>query len=131
MMDNFAQIFRRLPTGDASSSSGHFEGVAPFKVQFNFDIPLFEDQKDVDVVDKSLNLLEGSFSVHNFFNREKVTFTLFKVVPHVNNWWEICSEQKATEESTIFSIAPTWDSFKDVIKEQYYPVGSYDDQCTR
>jgi hypothetical protein len=47
MMDSFAQILRQLTTGDtsslrggdASSSSG---GVAPFKVQINFAIPLFE-----------------------------------------------------------------------------------------
>jgi hypothetical protein len=43
MMDSFAQILRRLPTSDASSSSG---GVAPFKVQINFDIPIFEGQID-------------------------------------------------------------------------------------
>jgi hypothetical protein len=39
MMDNFAQILRRLPTGDTYSLSG---GAAPFKVQINFDIPIFE-----------------------------------------------------------------------------------------
>jgi hypothetical protein len=38
MMDNFAQILRWLPTGDAYSSSIH---ATPFKVQINFDIPLF------------------------------------------------------------------------------------------
>jgi hypothetical protein len=36
--------------------------------------------------------------------------------------------KRTTEESAIFSVTPTWDSFRDVIKEQYYPVGSYDDQ---
>jgi hypothetical protein len=56
MMDSFAQIRWQLPTGDASSSSG---GAAPFKVQINFDIPIFEGQIDADVVDKWLNLLEG------------------------------------------------------------------------
>jgi hypothetical protein len=35
-MDNFAQILRQLPTGEASSSRGH---ANPFKVQLNFDIP--------------------------------------------------------------------------------------------
>jgi hypothetical protein len=35
------------------------------------------------------------------------------------------------EESTIFLVAPTWDSFRDAIKENYYPVGSYEDQYTR
>jgi hypothetical protein len=83
MTNNFAQILRRLPTGDASSSS---RGTAPFKVQINFDIHIFEGQIDADVVDKWLNLLEGYFSVHNFSNREKITFVLLKVVPHVKDW---------------------------------------------
>jgi hypothetical protein len=128
MMDNFAQILRRLPTGEASSSSGH---ATPFKVHVNFDIPLFEGLIDVDVVDKWLNLLEGYFSVHNFFDREKITFALLKVVPHVKDWWDTYSEQRVVEESTMFVVAPTWDSFRDAIKEQYYPVGSYEDQYTR
>jgi hypothetical protein len=38
-----------------------------------------------DVLDKWLNLLEGYFSVHNFSNREKITFSLLKVVPHVKD----------------------------------------------
>jgi hypothetical protein len=49
MMESFAQILRRLRTGDAFSSSG---GTTPFKVQINFDIPIFEGQIDADVVDK-------------------------------------------------------------------------------
>jgi hypothetical protein len=93
MMDSFAQILRRLPTGDTSSSNG---GAAPFKVQINFDIPIFEGQIDADVVDKWLNLLEGYFSVHNFSNRENITFALLKVVPHVKYWWETFCEQKET-----------------------------------
>jgi hypothetical protein len=128
MMDNFAQILQQLPTGDTSSSSGH---ATPFKVQVNFYIPLFEGLIDVDVVDKWLNLLEGYFSVHNFFDREKITFALLKVVPHVKDWWDTYSEQRAIEESAIFVVSPTWDSFRDAIKEQYYLVGSYEDQYTR
>jgi hypothetical protein len=58
MMDNFSQILRRLPTGEASSSSGH---ATPFKVQVNFDIPLFEGLIYANDVDKWLNLLEGYF----------------------------------------------------------------------
>jgi hypothetical protein len=66
MMDKFVQIPRWLPTGEESSSSGH---ETPFKVEVNFDIPLFEGLIDVDVVDKFLNLLKGWFSVHNFSDR--------------------------------------------------------------
>jgi hypothetical protein len=78
MMDNFAQILWRLPTGDTYSSSG---GTASFKVQINFDIPIFEGQIDADVVDKWLNLIEGYFSIHNFSNREDITFSLLKSIP--------------------------------------------------
>ena len=66
MMDSFAQILWLLPTGDASSSNG---GDAPFKVQINFYIPIFEGQIDADDIDKWLNLLEGYFYVHKFLNR--------------------------------------------------------------
>jgi hypothetical protein len=104
MMDSFVQILRQLPTGDTSSSSG---GAAPFKVQINFDIPIFEVQIDVDVVYKWLNLLEGCFSVHKFSNREKITFVLLKVVPHVKYWWETFCEQKETYEPSLLTIMTT------------------------
>jgi hypothetical protein len=128
MMDNFEKILRRLSTSDTSTSS---EGVAPFKVQINFDIPIFEGQIYADVIDKWLNLLEGYFFVHNFFDRENITFALLKVVPHVKYWWDTFCEKKEIEGSTLFAVAPTWGSFRDVIKEQYYHVGSYDDLYTR
>jgi hypothetical protein len=93
MMDNFAQTPRRLPTGETYSSN---EGITPFKVQINFDIPIFEGQIDEDTVEKWLNLLEGYFSIHNFSNRENITFSLLQVVPHVKYWFETFSEQKET-----------------------------------
>ena len=74
MMDNFAQILQRLPIGGAFASSSHFGGTTPFKVQVNFDIPIIYGQIDADAVDKWLNLLEGYFSVHDFSDREKITF---------------------------------------------------------
>jgi hypothetical protein len=43
MMENFPHILQCLPIMiDASSSSNHFRGTSPFKVQVNFDIPVFE-----------------------------------------------------------------------------------------
>jgi hypothetical protein len=104
MMDSFSQILWRLPTGDPYSLNG---GVSPFKVQINFDIPIFEGQIDVDVVDKWLNLLEGYFSVHNFSNRENITFSLLKAIPHVKYWWETFREKKETEEPSLFSVTTT------------------------
>jgi hypothetical protein len=128
MMDSFTQILRRLPTSDASSS---IRGINPFKVHINFDIPIFEGQIDVNVVHKWLNLLEGYFSLHNFSNKEKNTFSLLKVVPCVKYWWETFYEQKEIEEPSLFTVTTTWESFRDAIKEQYYPVESYDDLYTK
>jgi hypothetical protein len=99
MMENFSQILRRLSTiADTSSSSNHFGSTTPFKVQVNFDILVFEGQIDADALEKWLNLLEGYFSVHNFFDREKITFVLLKAVPHVKYWWETYCEKNSTEE---------------------------------
>jgi hypothetical protein len=66
-----------------------------------------------------LNQLEGHFLVHKFFDRENITFSLLKVIPHVKDWWDTYSKKRAMEEYTMFVVAPTWDSFRDAIKEQY------------
>ena len=88
MMDNFAQILQQLPKSDASSSSSYSGNATPFKVQVNFEIPIFEGQIDTDAVDKWLNPLEGYFYVHQFSSREKIVFALLKATPHVKDWWE-------------------------------------------
>jgi hypothetical protein len=71
------------------------------------------------------------FLCPQLFDRENITFVLLKVIPHVKYWWETFCEKKEIEGSTLFAVAPTWGSFRDAIKEQYYPVGSYDDLYTR
>jgi hypothetical protein len=106
MMENFAHILQHLPV-DTSSSSGHFGGTSPFKVKFNFDIPIFEGQIDAEALEKWLTLLEGYFSVHNFFDKEKITFTLLKVLPHVKQFWETYWEKISIEESGMYGADPT------------------------
>jgi hypothetical protein len=71
------------------------------------------------------------FFVHNFSNRENITFALLKVIPHVKYWWETFCEKKEIKEPSLFIVTTTWESFRDAIKEQYYPVGSYDDLYTK
>jgi hypothetical protein len=107
MMENFSHILQCLSiTTDTSSSSDHFGGTSPFKVQVNFDIPIFEGQIDADALEKWLNLLEGYFSVHNFSDREKITFALLKALPHVKHWWETYWEKSSTEESEYMGSSP-------------------------
>jgi hypothetical protein len=111
MMDNFSQILQRLPTGSASTSNNHSGGATPFKVQVNFDIPIFEGQIDADVVDRWLNLLQGYFLVHDFSNRERIIFSLLKATPHVKDCWETYWEQQSEGEPSLFSVAPNWNYF--------------------
>eukprot|EP00253_Pinus_taeda_P024804 PITA_24804 len=61
-------------------------------------------------------------------SREKIVFALLKAAPHVKDWWETYCEQKDESTDSLFSATPTWDSFRDAIKEQYYPVKSYEDK---
>jgi hypothetical protein len=100
-------------------------------VHIIFYIPVFEGKIDFDSIDKWLNLLEVYFSVHNFSDREKITFAVLKAVPHVKDWWDTFCEKKEIEGSILFAVAPTWGSFRDSIKEQYYPVRSYNNLYTR
>jgi hypothetical protein len=131
MMENFSHILQRLSikTG-AYSSSDHFGGTFPFKVQVNFDIIVIEGQIDADALEKWLNILEGYFFVHNFFDRETITFALLNSLSHVKHWLEIYWEKSSIEESRIYGDEPTYDFFY-VVKEQYYPVANYDDQYMR
>jgi hypothetical protein len=64
-------------------------------------------------------------------NRENIIFALLKFVPHVKDWWEAFYGQKEIEEPSLFIVAIIWESSKDDIKEQYYPVKSYDSLYTK
>jgi hypothetical protein len=65
------------------------------------------------------------------FMSQKITFALLKYLPHVKHWWETYWEKSSTEESGIYGVKPTCDFFVDAVKEQYYPVGNYEDQYMR
>jgi hypothetical protein len=118
MMENFSHVLQCLPiASDTYSSRGHFGGTSPFKVQVNFDIPIFEGQIDVYALDKWLNLLEDYFSVHNFSDREKIISALLKALLHVKHWRETYWEQSSTKEFGINGAKPTWDFLVDVVKE--------------
>ena len=62
----------------------------------------------MDALDKWLNMLEGYFFVHHFFDREKITFAILKVLPHVKHWWETYWDKSSIEESGIYGVDPTW-----------------------
>eukprot|EP00253_Pinus_taeda_P016363 PITA_16363 len=101
MMGNFSQILQWLPRGNASASNSYSGNATPFKVQVNFEIPIFEGQIDADAIDKWLNLLEGYFSVHDFSNQENTIFAPLKATLHVKDWYETYCEQKVREQDVL------------------------------
>ena len=105
MMENCTQTLQQLSmVGEESSTSNHFEGATPFKLQVNFNIPLFEGHIDVYALEKWLNLLERYYSVQKFSNSEKITFALLKSLPHIRGWWETYCEQHDRDESIFFGL---------------------------
>jgi hypothetical protein len=128
MMDNFTQILRRLlmETTEEYLKRNHFLGATPFKVQANLDIPLFEGQIDANALEKLLNLLEYYYFVQKFYDSENITFVLLKSLPHVRSWWEGYWERYTVNESTPFKREPTWETFVNALKEEFYPIKSYD-----
>ena len=106
-MNNFSQVLQRLPTGSISASNSHSGGTDPFKVQVNFDIPIFEGQIDAEIIERWLNLLEGYFSVHDFPYQENIIFALLKAAPHVKDWWETYCEKKDKMEPSLLFVVST------------------------
>ena len=76
-------------------------------------------------------MLKGYYSVQFFSDSENITFTLLKSLPHVRAWWEGYWERYTADESTLFGRQPTWTTFVDSLKEEFYPVENYDDQYMR
>ena len=72
---------------------------------------LYEGKIYVDALEKWLNMLEVYFSVHNFSDKENITFALLKDFPHVKHCWETYWEKISIEESGIYGADPTWDFF--------------------
>jgi hypothetical protein len=74
MMDSFTQILQRLPTCDTSSSNG---GIAPFKVQISFNIPIFELEPECEHADLHLVMPKSELEPeHEYADREEDFFIL-------------------------------------------------------
>jgi hypothetical protein len=127
MMQIFSKILRRLSTiVGVSSSSNHIGSVTPFKVQVNFDIPVFEGQIDADALETWLNLLEGYFIVCNFSIEKRSPLRSLRLSP-MSNISEKVTGRKIPQRSLEYLRSPTWDIFMDAIKVQYYPIENYED----
>ena len=81
-----------------------FHGNPRFKVQVNFDIPNFEGKVDPDAIDNWLSKLEQYFSINNFLDVEKITFSLLKAENHIKLAWETRVLNKESEAGVGLEI---------------------------
>jgi hypothetical protein len=51
-------------------------------------------------------MLEGYFFVHDFCDRENITFSLLKVFPHVKDWWDTYYELKSRRDPQCLNSYP-------------------------
>jgi hypothetical protein len=94
---------------------------------------------DADALNKWLNLLDGYFLSIIFLIEKRLPVCSLRLSPMsriggrltVSKWKLRNLQQRAIEECTIFVVTPTLDSFRDALKEQYYPIGRYDDWYMR
>ena len=124
--------FTLLQNQQASRSRTPFHGITPFKVQVNFDIPNFEGKVDAKAVDNWLEKLERYFSINNFLDAEKITFSLLKAKTHVKLAWETKFIDKEHELSDEIGLEiylykkPTWEEFVEYINEAYLVEDVYE-----
>jgi hypothetical protein len=85
-----------------SWKNNHFGGVMPFRLQVNFDIPIFEGQIDVYILEKWSNLPKGYCSVQKKFDGKKIIFMLLKYLTHVKSWWKGYGEMHTADEYMSF-----------------------------
>jgi hypothetical protein len=63
----------------------------------------------VDAVEKWLKLIEGYFSVHNFSDRENITFALLKSTPMSNIGGILSVSKRQQRNLHYFLVTTTWD----------------------
>ena len=123
-MGNFAQILQRIPTSSALTSNSHSGGATPFKVQVNFGIPIFEGQIDADAIDRWLNLLEGYFSVHDFFDQEKIFSHSSKTPPMSRTGGKPTQSNRTRENPLCSQLYPPGIIFETPSRNNIIPCGA-------
>lgn len=121
-MDNFPQILCWLPLGEEYLSSSHFRVATPFKVQVQFDIPIFEGLIEAIVVDTWLNLLEGYFSVHNFSNRNNILFCSSNIPPTLRIGEKPTMSKGSRRNPHYFHLHPLGNIFETVLRNNITPL---------
>ncbi|XP_057954074.1 uncharacterized protein LOC131148380 [Malania oleifera] len=63
--------------------------------------------------------MEKILTVLNYTEQQKVFFTTFKLAREAERWWHA---MKLLEEQRAVPIAMTWDHFKQVFYDRYFPT---------
>jgi hypothetical protein len=84
------------------------------------DLPTYDGVVDGDKLDGWIDCLESYFDIYGYDNSRRLAIARLKLASHALVWWN-------AHLRTYGSRGLTWDTFKILLKEQFYPVG-YDEK---
>ena len=80
-------------------------------------------------VNNWLKQLEVYFQIHDVVNDVyKISFTRLKMSGHALVWWENYVETYRDEHLSEIS---SWNAFKDLLRDQFYPLGHHNKQMMK
>jgi len=110
---------------DSSSSSNR----VPFKVEAKVEIPTFGGEVDAEKVNNWLKQLKVYFQIHGVVNDvDKISFSKLNMSGHALVWWESHLETLNHEHLSKIS---SWNGFKELLRDQFYPLGYHNKQLMK
>jgi hypothetical protein len=98
------------------SSSSHI----PFKVEEKIEIPMYDGQINVEVLNSWLKQLEVYFGLYQIQETQQISFSHLKMTKHALLWWESYVDALRIGKNPMVM---KWEDFKALLKSQFYPIG--------
>jgi len=113
--------------GRANSSSS--SNRVPFKVEAKVNIPTFGGEVDAEKVNNWLKQLKVYFQIYGVVNDvDKISFSRLNMSGHALVWWE--SHVETLNHEHFYEIS-SWNEFKELLRDQFYPLGYHNKQLMK
>jgi hypothetical protein len=107
-------------TNENTAWTANQAALPPLKVDMKTDLPTYDGVVDGDKLDGWIDRLESYFDIYGYDDSRRLAIARLKLASHALVWWN-------AHLRTYGSRGLTWEAFKVLLKEQFYPVG-YDEK---
>jgi ElaB/YqjD/DUF883 family membrane-anchored ribosome-binding protein len=119
------EILREEPVDPlAENVQGRPRAMAPLKVDAKLELPVYNGEIDGEKLDGWIDQMESYFSLYGYEDAQCLAFARLKLASHALVWWNAHLRSRG-------SAGLTWEAFKVLLKEQFYPVGYDEDRWRR